>query len=170
MKSRENIVFLGMMGSGKSSIGYLVSKKLNLDLQDIDHIIEKKLKMKISEVFKIKGERFFREFEEKITLKSLKRNNTIISLGGGAFMNVKIREEVLNNNLSFWLKWTSKTLINRIQNSIKRPVSFKATNNELLNLIKKRSNFYKKANYKINCENLSKNEIVNKVINIYENY
>tara|TARA_B100001113_G_C20856113_1_gene511846 strand:- start:201 stop:713 length:513 start_codon:yes stop_codon:yes gene_type:complete len=170
MKSRENIVFLGMMGSGKSSIGYLVSKKLNLDLQDIDHIIENKLKMKISEVFKIKGERFFREFEEKITLKSLKRNNTIISLGGGAFMNVKIREEVLNNNLSFWLKWTSKTLINRIQNSIKRPVSFKATNNELLNLIKKRSNFYKKANYKINCENLSKNEIVNKVINIYENY
>ena len=170
MKSKENIVFLGMMGSGKSSIGYLVSKKLNLDLQDIDHIIENKLKMKISEVFKIKGERFFREFEEKITLKSLKRNNTIISLGGGAFMNVKIREEVLNNNLSFWLKWTSKTLINRIQNSIKRPVSFKATNNELLNLIKKISNFYKKANYKINCENLSKNEIVNKVINIYENY
>ena len=170
MESKENIVFLGMMGSGKSSIGYLVSKKLNLDLQDIDHIIENKLKMKISEVFKIKGERFFREFEEKITLKSLKRNNTIISLGGGAFMNVKIREEVLNNNLSFWLKWTSKTLINRIQNSIKRPVSFKATNNELLNLIKKRSNFYKKANYKINCENLSKNEIVNKVINIYENY
>ena len=170
MESKENIVFLGMMGSGKSNIGYLVSKKLNLDLQDIDHIIENKLKMKISEVFKIKGERFFREFEEKITLKSLKRNNTIISLGGGAFMNVKIREEVLNNNLSFWLKWTSKTLINRIQNSIKRPVSFKATNNELLNLIKKRSNFYKKANYKINCENLSKNEIVNKVINIYENY
>ena len=169
MKSKENIVFLGMMGSGKSSIGYLVSKKLKLDFKDIDQIIEKKLQMSISEIFQKKGEKFFRNFEEKITLKVLKKEKTIISLGGGAFINLKIREEILKNHFSYWLKWTSKTLIKRIQKSPKRPISYQATQNELTNLIKKRSIIYSKANYKINCENLSKNEIVNKVINIYEN-
>ena len=73
MKSKENIVFLGMMGSGKSNIGYLVSKKLKLDFKDIDLIIEDKLQMTISDIFRIKGEKFFRNFEEKITLKLLKR-------------------------------------------------------------------------------------------------
>ena len=168
MKSKENIVFLGMMGSGKSSIGYLVSKKLKLDFKDVDQEIENKLQMTISEIFQIKGEKFFRNIEEKITIKLLKKDNTIISLGGGAFLNLKIREEILKNHFSFWLKWTSKTLIKRIQNSPKRPISYQASQNELINLIKKRSNIYSKANYKINCENLTKNEIVDKVINIYK--
>ncbi len=169
MESKENIVFLGMMGSGKSSIGYLVSKKLNLNFEDIDQIIENKLKMSIYDIFKIKGEKFFRNFEERITLKILKKHKTVVSLGGGAFINNKIREEILKNHYSFWLKWTSRTLIKRIQNSRKRPISFKAKQNDLMNLIKKRSSIYSKATHKINCENLSKNEIVNKVINIYEN-
>ena len=138
MKSKENIVFLGMMGSGKSSIGYLISKKLKLDFNDIDLIIEDKLQMTISEIFQKKGEKFFRNFEERITLKLLKKEKNVISLGGGAFINVRIREEVLKNHISFWLKWTSKTLIKRIQKSPKRPISFKATQNELINLIKKR--------------------------------
>ena len=168
MKTAKNIVFLGMMGSGKSSIGYLVSKKLKLNFKDIDQVIEDKLQMTISEIFKIKGEKFFRNFEEKVTLKLLKKDQTIISLGGGAFINPKIREEVLKNHYSFWLKWTSKTLIKRIQNSPKRPISYQASQNELSNLIKKRSDIYSKANFKLNCENLSKNEIVNKVINIYK--
>ena len=73
MKSKENIVFLGMMGSGKSSIGYLVSKKLKLDFIDIDQEIEDKLQMTISKIFQNKGEKFFRNFEEKLTLKLLKK-------------------------------------------------------------------------------------------------
>tara|TARA_A100001234_G_scaffold43319_1_gene35607 strand:+ start:1121 stop:1633 length:513 start_codon:yes stop_codon:yes gene_type:complete len=168
MESKENIVFLGMMGSGKSNIGYLVSKKLNLNFEDIDQIIEDKLKMNIYDIFQKKGEKFFRTLEEKITLKILRKHKTVISLGGGAFINPKIREEVLKNHHPFWLKWTSKTLIKRIQNSPKRPISYKAKYNELVNLIRKRSIIYSKATYKINCENLSKSEIVNKVIDIYE--
>ena len=52
MKSKENIVFLGMMGSGKSSLGSLISKKLNLDFYDTDNIIEKKTGMKIDKILK----------------------------------------------------------------------------------------------------------------------
>ena len=71
MKSSKNIVFLGMMGSGKTSIGFLISKKLKLDFFDIDNYIENNLGMKISKIFKNKGEKFFREYEEKITLNIL---------------------------------------------------------------------------------------------------
>ena len=114
MKSKENLVFLGMMGSGKSSIGLMVSKKLNIDFVDIDQEIEKKIGMTISKIFENQGEKYFREVEEMITLKLLKKNKTVISLGGGAFLNNKIKKEVLDNHISFWLKWDIKTLVNRI--------------------------------------------------------
>ena len=169
MKSDRNIVFLGMMGSGKSIIGLLISKKLNLQFYDIDQIIEKELEMSISDIFKKRGEKFFREFEEKITLRVLKKKETVISLGGGAYMNKKIREEIKKNHFSFWLNWNSKTLIKRIQNNTKRPVAIKSSTSELLDLINKRSKVYSRSKYKINCEQLSKNEIVNKIIGIYEN-
>ena len=169
MESKENIVFLGMMGSGKTSIGLLISKKLNLQFYDIDQIIEKKLAMSISDIFEKKGEKFFRDFEEKTTLKILKKKRAVISLGGGAFINRKVREEILKNHFSFWLNWNSKTLIQRIQKNSKRPIALKSSFDELIDLIRKRSLVYSKSKYKINCEQLSKNEIVNKVINIYEN-
>ena len=72
MKSKENLVFLGMMGSGKSSIVFLVAKKLQLNFIDIDNEIEKELGKKITDIFKENGEDFFRKIEEKITLKKLK--------------------------------------------------------------------------------------------------
>ena len=99
MKLKKNLVLLGMMGSGKSTIGRLVSKKLSQKLVDIDDIIEEETNMKINEIFLKKGEIFFRNLEEKITLKFLDNYNIIISLGGGAFINDRIRKEVLKNNL-----------------------------------------------------------------------
>ena len=168
MKSKENIVFLGMMGSGKTSLGLLVSKKLDLEFFDIDKIIEDKLGLSISNIFEKKGEKFFREIEEKITLDTLKNKRGIISLGGGAFLNNKIRSEILNNHISFWLKWDNFTLLKRIKNSQKRPIAINASNTELINMIKKRSNFYVKARYKVNCENLTKNQLLKKIIDIYE--
>ena len=68
MKSKKNLVFLGMMGSGKTSIGFLIAKKLKLDFIDIDKEIEKKLGLSISKIFEEKGEDYFRKFEEKITV------------------------------------------------------------------------------------------------------
>ena len=168
MKSKENLVFLGMMGSGKSSIGSLVAKKLGLDFVDVDKEIEKELGLSISKIFESKGEDYFRKFEEKITLKILKINSTVVSLGGGAFVNKVIRKEVLKNHISFWLNWNDEILINRIKNSKKRPIAFKSTDNELIDLIKKRSNIYSKALYEIKCDKMSKNEIVKKVLKNYE--
>ena len=170
MESSKNIVFLGMMGTGKTSIGFLVSKKLKLNVYDVDNYIEKKLNMKISEIFKTKGEFFFRKEEEKTTLDILKKKRGIIALGGGAFINKNIRSEVLNNHLSFWLKVDSDIILNRIKNSIKRPLAINATNNDLKRMIKKRSKYYSKALFKINCNNKTKKEIVDKILDIYESY
>ena len=168
MKSGKNIVFLGMMGSGKTSIGFLISKKLNLKFFDIDNHIENNLGMKISKIFKNKGEKFFREYEEKITLNILKKNNIVISLGGGAFLNKNIRNEILKYHFSFWLKLDSDILIKRIKNSTKRPLAYNISDIELKNMIKERSKINSKALYKINCNKLNKTEIMNKIINIYE--
>ena len=168
MKSKENLVFLGMMGSGKSSIGSLVAKKLKLNFVDVDNEIEKNLGISIKKIFEDKGEDFFRKIEEKVTLKKLKLSSTVISLGGGAFTNKNIRTEVLKDHLSFWLNWSNEILLSRIKNSRKRPLAVNLTDKELIDLIKKRSNIYSKAVYEIKCDNLTKNEIVEKILKIYE--
>tara|TARA_B100001063_G_C16511784_1_gene427208 strand:- start:134 stop:646 length:513 start_codon:yes stop_codon:yes gene_type:complete len=168
MKSKENLVLLGMMGSGKSSIGSLISKRLNINFIDVDYEIEKKIGLKISKIFEKEGEKFFRQIEEIETLKFLKNKKTVISLGGGAFLNNKINKEVLSNHISFWLNWNTKTLVGRIKDSEKRPIAYKSSEVEIEEMIEKRTIIYSKAMYKINCENLSKNEIVKKIIKSYE--
>jgi shikimate kinase/shikimate kinase/3-dehydroquinate synthase len=159
-----------MMGSGKSSIGSLVAKKLKVKFVDIDKEIEKELGLSIAKIFETKGEDYFRKCEEKITLKVLKINSIVISLGGGTFVNKIIRKEVLKNHISFWLNWNNQILLNRIKNSKKRPLAFNATENELIDLIKKRSSIYSKAVYEIKCDQMSKSEIVKKVLKNYESH
>ena len=164
MKSKRNIVFLGMMGSGKTSIGKLISNKLKKDFFDIDQIIENEIDMNISKIFNQKGEKFFRDQEEKTTLRILKKNDKVIALGGGAFLNKNIRDEILNNHISFWLNWDAKTLINRIKKSTKRPIAINSTTYELSKLIQKRSYIYSKALYKVDCDGLTKTEVVRKIL------
>ena len=168
MNLNKNIVLLGMMGSGKSTIGYLLSKNINFRFLDIDKLIEKETGLKIYDIFKKKGEIYFRNLEEKITLKLLKSNEKIISLGGGGFLNKNIRKEILKDHISFWLNWKNSTLLKRILKSKKRPVAFNSSKNNLKKLIRERSDIYSLANYKINCETLTKNMIVKNIIELYE--
>ena len=168
MNSNKNLVFLGMMGSGKSSIGNLVSIELELPFIDIDSLIVENAGMSISKIFEKKGEVYFRNLEEEITLKTLRKIKNVISLGGGGFINSKIRKEILDNNFSFWLNWDESILVKRIKDSKKRPLAFKSTNQEIKAIIKDRSKIYTKAQFKINCNKLTKTEIVKKIVEIYE--
>ena len=167
MKSKKNLILVGMMGSGKSTIGYLLSKKLNLRFIDIDKYIEKETGLKIKDIFEKKGEDFFREIEEKISLQFLSLNNSVIALGGGGFINESIRKEVLENNISFWLNWKNITLVKRLRLSKKRPVLINLSEKDINKIILQRSKTYSMANHKINCEKFSKNEIIKKIVNIY---
>ena len=168
MKSKKNLVLIGMMSSGKSTIGELLAKKLNFKFFDIDKIIENETKMKITEIFKIKGENFFRNLEEKTTVKLLNFSNAVISLGGGGFVNEIIRKETNTKSKTFWLDWNLDTLISRIRKRNNRPVALALNNNELKNLIIKRSKYYSKAKYKINCQKLTRPEIIKKILDLYE--
>ena len=168
MKSKKNLVLIGMMSSGKSTIGELLAKKLNFKFFDIDKIIENETKMKITEIFKIKGENFFRNLEEKTTVKLLNFSNAVISLGGGGFVNEIIRKETNTKSKTFWLDWNLDTLISRIRKKNNRPVALALNNDELKNLIIKRSKYYSKAKYKINCQKLTRSEIIKKILNLYE--
>ena len=159
---------MGMMGSGKSSIGTMVSKKLNIPFIDIDNLIEEHTGMTVSEIFEVNGEGYFRNLEEKITIRSLKHKNVVISLGGGGFINDKIRKDVLKNHFSFWLNWDDLVLIKRIKGSKKRPLASKSTEQEIKAIINKRKKVYSKADFKINCNKLTKSEIVKKIIRTYE--
>ena len=168
MKSKKNLVLVGMMSAGKSTIGGLLAKKLNFKFFDIDKIIENETKMKITEIFKIKGENFFRNLEEKTTIKLLNLSDVVISLGGGGFINETIRKETNTKSKTFWLNWNLDTLISRIRKKNNRPVALALNNDELKNLIIKRSKYYSKAKYKINCQKLTRSEIIKKILNLYE--
>jgi len=168
MKLKKNLVLLGMMGSGKSTIGNLISQKLDINFVDTDSVIEKLTKMTISDIFLKKGEKYFRDLEEKITMKSLNTTNTVISLGGGVFMNEIIRTEVIKNHFSFWLNLDTPTLLNRIKKNKKRPIVLKLSDYEIVKLIEFRAKTYSKAKFKINCYKLTKTEIVKKIIKLYE--
>ena len=100
MEIKKNIVLLGMMGSGKSTIGGLLAKKLNNVLIDIDKRIEKMQNQKISQIFEDMGEAYFRELEFNVTIQSLNDNNKIISIGGGAFLNKELRKIIKQKYLS----------------------------------------------------------------------
>ena len=169
MKLNKNLVLIGMMGSGKSSIGKILSKKLEFEFIDTDNKIEEIEKKTISEIFKKNGEKYFRNIEEVISLKSLQLNNKVIALGGGGYINPIIRKYTLKNCISVWLDWKNETLINRIKNSKKRPLAMKLDNLELQKLIIKRSIMYNLSDYKINCDKLDKKQIVEKIIKLYEN-
>ena len=166
MKLNKNLILVGNMAAGKSTIGRLLAKKLNLKFFDTDFIIEKKTKMKIVEIFQKKGESYFRNLEKKIILNLLNKNNCVISLGGGAFINEAVRKVSQKDNTTIWLNWSLKTLIDRIKKNNKRPVASNLNNNELKDLLINRSKIYSKANYKIDCENMQKTDIINKIIQL----
>jgi len=168
---KKNLVLLGMMGVGKSTLGKIVAKMTGLKFIDTDASIEKNCLMKISEIFKKRGEKFFRLEEKKEVLKSLKEKNTVIALGGGAFIDRSIRDNILKNAISIWLDVDLKDLNKRMKWNNKRPLLNKGNKKKVMNkLYAERKNIYKLANHRINCKDLSKQNLARKIITFYEKY
>jgi len=167
---KKNLALTGMMGVGKSTIGRALSRRLLMQFSDIDHIIETKLKMSVSKIFEEKGESFFRKIEEKIVLQETRKNNIIISLGGGAFMNSKIRKVILSSCETFWLDINIKLLEKRLIKSKKRPLLKNKNLKEALEKIyKERKSTYSTAGYRIDCNKLSLKLITEQIIRLYAN-
>ena len=168
---KKNLVLLGMMAVGKTTLGKIVAKKQELKFIDIDMNVEQKNSMTIKKIFETKGEKFFRKEEEKEVLKSLEKNDCVIALGGGSFMNKTLRDNILQNAVSIWLNVDIRTLNKRIKWNQKRPLLREENNRKkLMELYAERKDIYKLANHKITCDRLSKKSIVKKIIELYEKY
>ena len=124
--------------------------------------------MKIAIIFKTKGEIYFRKEEEFATIKYLNRKESIISLGGGGFINDKIRKKVLSECISVWLNVNLETIYTRLKNSKKRPLIYKNNQNNISKIFMERKKIYSLANHEINCDHLNLNQISNKIIKLYE--
>ncbi len=167
---KKNLVLTGMMGVGKSTIGKKLAKKLKLKFIDIDHLIETREKSTIKEIFENKSENYFRKVEKKIIVEELKKNNLVIALGGGAFINASLRRKIKDTCISFWLDLKVDILLKRLKNTTKRPLLDKDQLEKSVNKIySERKKIYNESNFRIKCNSMNKNEIVDKIIKLYEN-
>ena len=165
----KNLVLTGMMGVGKSTIGKSLARKLSYRFIDVDKEIELLEGCSINLIFKNKNEAYFRKLENDVSLKQLKKTDVVISLGGGAFLNKSIRRAVKSSSISFWLDVGVQELIKRLKKSNKRPLLFKKGLNEtVLKIYLERKKTYSQADFKIKCNFLKPNLIVEKILKIYE--
>ena len=166
----KSLVLTGMMGVGKSTIGRLLAKRLKIKFVDVDRIIERNERKTIKQIFDENGETYFRKLEKKITLKLLKNKKVVVALGGGAFINDEIRNKVLKTSVSIWLKVSLDKLHKRYRRNDKRPLlNKKKLDKEVRNIYLSRKKIYSLADFKINCDNIDKAKIVEKILYFYEN-
>ena len=158
-----------MMGVGKSTVGKNLAQKLSYNFVDIDRTIESREGSTINLIFKNKSESYFRKLENEISLEKLKKKNTVISLGGGAFLNKSIRREVKNSSVSFWLDVDVAELIKRLKKTKKRPLLYNKNLNVTVNKIYlERKKTYSEADFRIKCNFLGPDKIVDKILKLYE--
>ena len=135
---------IGMMGSGKSSVGKLLANKLQFSNIDIDKEIEKDEKLSIKEIFEKKGENYFREIESKYLLR--KRKLAVVSCGGGIILYKKNREFLKTSGYTIYLKSSIPTLEKRLLNENGRPLLSNDNLKEtLINIYSKRKTLYTSA-------------------------
>jgi shikimate kinase len=169
-KLSKNLTLTGMMGVGKSTIGKNLAKRLKYNFFDIDDLIETKEGISINLIFKNKSEKYFRKIENDITLQVLKKKNSVISLGGGSFLNKSIRSGVKKKSISFWLDVEIDELIKRLKRTKKRPLLYKRNISDTIKKIYiEREKIYSKADFRIKCHSLRSNEIVDRILKLYEN-
>ncbi len=158
--NKINITLCGMMGSGKSIIGRRLSKKIDFGFIDTDNLIEQKSGKTINQIFSEDGEDYFRKLEEQLITKALKNKNYVISLGGGAIINKKIRNIILEKSYNIYLQVGIDVLAKRLSNSKKRPLLInKNIKKTLKDLLERRKKFYNSADL------ILKNEInIDKVV------
>lgn len=118
----RSIVLVGIMGSGKSTVGRRLAQRLGLPFVDADTEIEKAANMTISEIFASHGEAYFRSGEERVIARLLQQGPQILATGGGAYMSEATREAIQKDGVSVWLKADLDTVMARVRKRSNRPL------------------------------------------------
>ena len=119
---QRSIVFIGLMGAGKTAIGRKVAAALGLTFIDSDHEIEAVSRMTIPELFERYGEPEFRALEQRVIARILENGPLVLSTGGGAYMNEHTRQAIADHAVSVWLKADLDTLMERVMKKQNRPL------------------------------------------------
>ena len=137
-----NYYLIGMMGSGKSTVGKLLAKKLETAFLDLDHYIEVKNNKSINDIFKEKGENYFRQLETN-ALSEIKGSEIVVACGGGIILNHENRKKISSNGKVVFLKASISSLIKRLLSNKDRPLlNDKNIGNELIKIWNERKNYY----------------------------
>ena len=159
-----------MMGVGKSTIGGLLSKKLGIPFEDLDNKIEVNESLTIKKIFDLKGEEYFRKIEEREGLNIVEGEGKIIALGGGTFMNQKVREKVKKLSFSVWLDLSPIKIFNRVKKNKGRPLLINANSiKDVEKIYLNRKKIYALSDCRLNCANKSIKQIASEIEKIYEN-
>ncbi|MBB3313689.1 shikimate kinase [Rhizobium sp. BK196] len=118
----RNLILVGLMGAGKSSVGRLVAHQLGIPFIDSDIEIERVSRMTITELFAAYGEEEFRALEARVMKRLLKGGPRVVSTGGGAFINARTRKHIKKGGLSVWLKADLDVLWDRVNKRDTRPL------------------------------------------------
>ncbi|MEA3500578.1 MAG: shikimate kinase [Candidatus Marinimicrobia bacterium] len=160
-----NYFLIGMMGSGKTSIGKLLSDNFNYNFIDLDYEIEKIVGMKINNIFDRYGEEYFRKLEVKISRKVISNlENNVIATGGGFPINENNFKWMENIGSIIWLKASADTIYKRIHSNKDRPLLINPTVHSIGDKLSKRIKYYKKAEYHIDTNNKSPKAIEKKIV------
>lgn len=163
----KTIVLIGMMGSGKTTIGKLLGEKLALRSIDIDVIIEQNEKRTVSEIFQNEGEKYFRNIERETIKKNFTNKDLIISLGGGAFEDQLTQELLLKNSTVIYLKTSPNVILERIKNNTNRPLlKNQMTVEKIQSIILQRQKNYELANITILTDNKNTDKIVEEILGV----
>lgn len=162
---RRNLVFVGLMGAGKSAIGKLVAQQMRVPFIDTDAEIERVSRMTISELFAKYGEAEFRSLETRVIRRLMRSGPKVISTGGGAFINENTRRNVKRFAVSIWLSADLDVLWERVNKRDHRPL-LKTENpkDTLAALMEKRYPIYAEADITVNSRDVRKELIVEEVL------
>jgi len=163
----NNIFIVGLMGSGKTSIGKLLAKRTGRLFIDTDNEIIKELGMTITEIFNKFGKNYFRDLEHKILSKVKSIENHVISTGGGVILKLENIKIMKNSGTIIFLDIDVETQLSRVRNKKNRPLL--DSNNmveSLVNIKKERDYIYKNiSDYIISISEKNKSEIVGEIQN-----
>lgn len=167
----KTIVLVGLMGSGKSTIGYRLAKHLNVSFADTDSKIEQSIGCSISDIFAGAGEAYFRECERKTIIELLKCKPHVMATGGGAFIQPATHEIIKEHAISVWLKADIDVLLERVSRKRTRPLLEMGDKREILTrLMEERYPFYNKADIIVDSGSGPHNMAVEKIINAVTDY
>ena len=163
----KNIFLIGMMGSGKSTIGNLLSEKLSMPIIDMDDEIQQLMDMSITKIFEEYGEKRFRLIEATYFRECSKNDNFIYSTGGGIILDSNNQNIMQKRGMCFFLNCNTNTLISRLNSQNKNRPLYK-NNDDIITLYNKRINLYKKcAHHTIHTSNLTEEQIAIQIKKIY---